>query len=334
MKRFLITILLFVGIPQILLVGIYVWTDPFRCLHAFDINDVDATNRDYLSTELFLRNDPMYHYNSFIFASSRGGGMNTYQWKQYLPDGAQPFLFQAWSESLTGIEMKINYLNEHNIPIDNALILFDIPGSFVDRQVLSDALSMKHYTYMGKSKFEYNAKQFYNFIQKPSLWISNIKNTIRGVRIPYQSDTITNDYYASNRDNFDTIPQQDSLQNCSEIVRTSFISKVEHNKSNSQSISDPQITECFKKQLEHIKRIFDENKTDYYIILTPGCCYTEPSINPKDLSILQEIFGENRVYNYTGKNAYTEDYNNFSDPGHFGLRVGYQIIEDIYVNKE
>ena len=79
MKRFLITISIGIAIPLVTLIAIYLWTDPFRCLHAFDINDVDITNREYLSTELFLRNEPIYHYNSFIFSSSRGGGMNTYQ---------------------------------------------------------------------------------------------------------------------------------------------------------------------------------------------------------------------------------------------------------------
>ena len=91
MKRFIITISLSIVIPLILLAGIYIWTDPFRCVHPFDINDVDATNREYLSTELFLRNYPTYHYNSFIFASSRGGGLNTYQWKQYLPEGRRRY---------------------------------------------------------------------------------------------------------------------------------------------------------------------------------------------------------------------------------------------------
>ena len=95
MKRFIITITIGIAIPLVILLAIYLWTDPFRCLHAFDINDVDATNREYLSTELFLRNNPTYHYNSFIFSSSRGGGMNTYQWKTYLSEDAQPFLFQS-----------------------------------------------------------------------------------------------------------------------------------------------------------------------------------------------------------------------------------------------
>ena len=335
MKRFIIAILLFVAIPFVLLVGIYVWTDSFRCIHAFDINDVDATNREYLSTELFLRNEPMYHYNSFIFSSSRGGGMNTYQWKQYLPEGAQPFVFQAWSESLTGIELKLEYLSEHQVPIDNALILIDIPGTFKEEQLPHEALSMKHYLFTGQSKFEYNAMQFWNFIQKPSLWVSCAKRKKQGVKKPCISDTITNDWERTNKDNYSVLPPQDSLKHCSEMTRRTFLAKWEH-ASKDVEVSKPLINRKFEKQLRYICAILDANHTDYHIIVTPAPCYTNPAINPRDLEMLKEVFGAERVHDYSGKNEMTEDYNNFSDPGHFGLRVGYQIIEEIYgiVNSE
>ena len=329
MKRFLLTILIFIAVPLILLVGIYLWTDPFRCIHDFDINDVDATNREYMSTELFLRNNPTYHYNSFIFSSSRGCGMNTYQWKQYLPDGAQPFVFQAWSESLTGIEMKLNYLNEHQIPIDNALLLFDIPGTFDDEQIPTRVLAMKHYMFTGHSKFEYNVVQFWNFIQKPSLWSQSINKRLRGTKIACESDTITNDFEASNRYNYTELPQQDSLKQCSKMTRRTFLAKIEH-VSGDVKISEPLINEQFEEQLRHIRTILEANHTDYHIIITPAPCYTNPAINPMDLTVLYEMFGAERVHNYSGKNMFTEDYNNFSDPGHFGLRVGYMIVEDIY----
>lgn len=329
MKRFVIAILLFISIPLILLAGIYVWTDPFRCIHAFDINDVDATNREYLSTELFLRNEPTYHYNSFIFSSSRGGGMNTYQWKQYLPEGAQPFVFQAWSESLTGIEMKMNYLNENHIPIDNALLLFDIPGTFDDEQIPTRALAMKHYLFTGQSKFEYNAMQFWNFIQKPSLWSQSIHKRLRGTQIACETDTITNDWEASNKDNYTELPQQDSLKNCTEMTRRTFLAKWERN-NGAVEVSEPLITENFERQLQHIRSILYANRTDYHIIITPAPCYTNSSINPEDLELLETIFGAERVHDYSGKNVMTEDWQNFSDPEHFGLRVGYMIVEDIY----
>lgn len=329
MKRFVITILVFIAIPLILLVGLYLWTDPFRCLHAFDINDVDATNREYLSTELFLRNEPIYHYNSFIFSSSRGGGMNTYQWKQYLPEGSQPFLFQAWGENLTGIELKMDYLNRHGVPISNALILFDIPGTFNRDQLSKKALGMKHYIFTGQSKFEYNAIQFLNYIQKPSFWVSSMKNKVQDVRIPCESDTITNDWVRTNQYNYAELPPQDSLKQCSDMTRRTFFEKIAHSGEVVQ-VSEPLINEHFEGQLRHIRAILEANHTDYHIVITPAPCYTNPSINPHDLEMLQEIFGVERVHDYTGKNEYTEDYNNFSDPSHFGLRVGYMIIEDIY----
>lgn len=329
MKRFVLTILLFIAIPLILLVGVYVWTDPFRCLHAFDINDIDITNREYLSTELFLRNDPTYHYNSFIFSSSRGGGMNTYQWKEHLPEGSRPYLFQAWSETVTGIELKLEYLSEHHIPVNNALILLDIPGSFKDEQLPHEALSLKHYIFTGQSKFGYNAVQFWNFIQKPSLWHQSVQKRLRGVRIACESDTITNDWDATNRDNYSELPPQDSLKNCSEIGRKTFLEKVEH-ASHEVEVSKPLISGQLETRLRHIRAILENNHTDYHIIITPAPCYTNPTINPKDLLVLQDVFGAERVHNYSGRNEMTEDYNNFSDPEHFGLRVGWLIIEDIY----
>lgn len=329
MKRFILTIVIFIAIPLVLLVGIYLWTDPFRCLHEFDINDVDATNREYLSTELFLRNEPTYHYNSFVFSSSRGGAMNTYQWKQYLPDGAQPFLFQAWSETVTGIELKLAYLNENKIPIKNALILLDIPSSFSGAQLPRQALSMKHYLFTGQSKFGYNAVQFWNFIQKPSIWIKNIKNTRNGLHSPCSTDTITNDWNVQNQFNYTDLPAQDSLNNCSEIARQTFMAKWEGAEGKVQ-VSKPLIDARFEQQFRRIKAIFDDSQTDYYVIITPAPCYTNAVIHPDDLAILQSVFGNERVRDYSGKREWTEDVNNFSDPNHFGARVGYMIIEDIY----
>ena len=283
-----------------LLVGIYLWTDPFRCIHDFDIYDVDATNREYLSTELFLRNEPTYHYNSFIFASSRGGGINSYVWKKCLPDGAQPYLFQAWSESLTGIEQKISYLNEHHIPIDNALILIDIPSTFNANQLPREALSMKHFVFTGQSRFWYNTLQFTNFIQKPSFWRKSISKKWHHVRLSCPSDTITNDWYNSNRLNYTELPPQDSLKECSEIGRKTFFAEIERSKGN-LSVSEPLITKQYEGQLRNMKSILDANHTDYHIIITPAYCYTNPAINPQDLELLQDIFGVERVHNYTGK---------------------------------
>ncbi len=255
--------------------------------------------------------------------------MNTYQWKLYLPEGAKPFLFQAWSETITGIELKLNYLHEHHVPIDNALILIDIPGSFKQDQLPHEALSMKHYIFTGHSKYMYNVMQYLNFIQKPSLWRKSVKKRIGGVRIACESDTITNDWDGNNCTRYMELPPQDSMKQCTEMTRHTFLTNWEHS-DKVVEVSRPLIVCKYEEQLRHVKYILDTSHTDYHVIITPAPCYTNPSINPADLAILQSIFGAERVHNYSGQNAFTEDYNNFSDPGHFGVRVGYLIIEDIY----
>lgn len=328
MKRFVITILCFLGIPTLIILGIYLWTDPFRCLHPFDINNTDATNREYLSTELYLHNRDSVRYNSFIFASSRGCGLNTYQWKQYLGEDAQPFLFQGWSETLTGEYLKLQFLDKSNVQIKNAILMFDIPGSFGKQQLSHKALDMKHYIFTGGNRCTYNAYQFFNFVQKPSSWIKSIKK--RDSKEPYYADPISNDWEANNRNDYMELPPQDSLKNCSATTRNSFYTKINGKSSIEMNVSSPVISKSMESVLEEIKKILDKQQTKYTIILSPAICYTSSSVNPIDLQILERIFGKDNVYNYTGLNEFTTDINNFSDPGHFGRRVGFLIIQDIY----
>lgn len=334
MKRFLKCIVLFFGAPLVVLLGLYLWTDPFKCLHQFDINNVDNTNREYLSTELFLRNEKSQHYNSFIFSSSRGCGMNTYRWKNYLSPDAHPFIFQAWSETLTGIEMKMSYLDEHQVPLDHVLIMLDIPGAFKKEQLSCEAMTMKHFLFTGKSRISYNAAQYFNFIQKPSLWWSSIKKRVVGSKEFCHSDTITNDWNKDNKYSCTGIPEQDSLRDCSEMSRQTFFAKIAHRKNEGIAVSEPLISKSFEDQLRHIKTILDGNKSDYYVILSPAYCYMNPAVNPEDLEKLKVVFGEDRVYDFTGKNEMTDDYNNFTDPNHFGQRVGWMILETLYGAKE
>lgn len=331
MKKFLIRILLFVGFPIFVLAVVYVITDPFKTLRPFSFQYFDETNRDYISSELFLKKNPIYHYNSFIFGSSRCCGFNTYHWKHYLPLGASQYLFQAWGETLSGIEQKIDYLDKNGNSIDNAIVLFDIPGSFVKIQLPKEVLAIKHYRFSGQSKLAFQACLFKGFAQRPSKWCSSIKQYFNPSIKVFPADTISNDWEVGNRNADISIqPPKDSLMLCSAKTRAVFFKEIE-NKTDSDLVENaPQITSAFYGQMNHIKEIFDKHHTDYRIIISPAYCYNHPRINAEDLKIIQNIFGQDKVFDYSGKNDITMDYNNFSDPNHFGLSVGWQIIEDIY----
>lgn len=330
MKKFIITIACFFMIPIITLLSIYYWTDPFKILKPFDINDIDATNREYMSTELFIKNKESIKYNSFIFGSSRAGGFNTYTWRMYLEKEDQPYLFQAWSETLTGIYLKLDYLDKNDINIDNAILLFDIPSTFASKQLPTEVLTLKHYHFTNTSHCQYSMTQFYNFCQKPSLWISSIKKKISNTKIPYSADLVTNDWDPTNKENYNYLLKQDSLKSCSEKTRNTFLYNHEKDKNLPQKISKSLINDDFLTILEDIKEILYKHKTNYHIVISPAICSSNPRINQEDLAIIEELFGKDKVHNYSDCNDITNDYNNFSDPNHFGLRVGYIIFEDIY----
>ena len=320
------------GLPILLLFAIYLYTDPFCTIRDFDLSNVDDTNREYQSMELFLRNKDKYAYDSFVFASSRGSSINTYTWKMYLPDEAQPYLFQSWSETLTGIELKIQYLYENNIPIRNALVLIDIPGTFVENQLSHESLTLKHYLFTGQPRWMYNGIHFCNYIQKASLWVESIKKSIGQVSYPLMSDTITNDTYAKNKLDYMFLPEQDSMKSTTNEVRQNFSLRIANKSIDDAQMSPRLINSKFISQLRNIKYIFEQNKTNYQIIIAPGFCYTTQYINSEDLILLKDIFGENRVHDYSIPNELNMDYNNFIDPGHFDLHTGFIMLQEIYTD--
>lgn len=302
-------------------------------LRPFSLNYFDATNRDYVSSELFLHNDPSYHYNSFIFGSSQCCGFNSYHWKHHLSNDSRQYLFQAWGETLTGIEQKIDYLDKNGNSIDNAIVLFDIPGTFSRNQLPKEVLSIKHYKFSGQSPLAFQACLFYGFAQKPSKWLSSIKQYFNPSIKTFPTDTISNDWVINNRNTDIGIqPPKDSLKSCSARTKAVFLKEIEDKTDLDLKENKPQITGVFLGQLNHIKAVFDKHHTDYRIVISPAYCYTHPKINAEDLRIIKEVFGKDRVFDYSGKNEITIDCYNYSDPNHFGLSVGWQIIEDMYAS--
>jgi len=314
MKRFIIKILCFFGIPLLFIIASYIITDPFGTIKPFSLFYKMSPNREYQSFELFKHNFKKQRYNSFIFGSSRGCGLNTYQWKKYLSKSSKPFLFQAWGETLTGIYQKIAYLRNKNIRIQNAIILIDIPGSFSKKQEPTEAIGIKHYELSEKTKLYYQSNLFIAYL-KPSEIYNSINAYYHKNPTVINFDTITNDWNKNNK-YIKTCPKQDRTLN-----KDKFISV-------SETISSPLIDKNMKIVLDSIKKIFNENHTIYKIIVTPA--YTKEKINPKDLEILQKLFDKKNVYNYSGNNEITSDKYNFMDINHFDGIVGWKIIEEVY----
>lgn len=322
------------GLPMMLLVADYIITDPFKMLRPFSLDHCSELNRDYLSSELFLRNDSIYHYNSFIFGSSRCCGLNSYHWRHYLPEGSRQFLFQAWGETLTGMVQKMDYIDSNGNDINNVILLLDIPGTFREKQLSQDIPVIKDYRFSGQSQLAFHASLFRGFIQRPSFWVSSFVQWMGQATTCFPADTVTNDWDNSCKDwDVRKQPVRDSLSNCTAKTKAAFLLTANHHTEADLKVSEPLITKAFLQQLLHIKAIFERHHTKYKVIVSPAYCYAHPEINRTDLVMLQVVFGKENVFDYSGKNDITVDCYNFSDPEHFGASVGWQILEDIYNRK-
>lgn len=331
MCRFLKRIAVLLLIPLLLLAAVYFITDPYKTLRPFSLTYFDSTNRDYLSSELFVMNYPEQSYDSYVFGSSRGCGINTYQWRKYLPTGSNQFLFQAWAETVTGIDQKITYIDDHHYPLKNVLILIDIPSSFSRHQLSHHAMSIKDPRFSHQPRWIHQSLLFYDFIQKPSEWRRAVRKWWYSVPPVVTFDPVSNDWEKENKDrDINNPPKKDCLRNLSKKAKDVFLRDYVDNPSIALPEGKTVIDEPMIVVLKHIKEVLDRNETDYRIIVTPAYGYKYPVITKGDLDVLNSIFNEERVFDFSGRFDITLDYNNFSDPNHFGQNVGWQMLEEIY----
>ena len=79
--------------------------------------------------------------------------------------------------------------------------------------------------------------------------------------------------------------------------------------------------------LKEIKRLLLKNKTKFKVVLSP--LYEQTKFNPHDLQILKYVFGKN-LYDFTGKNRFTDKITNYYESSHFRPSVGDSIMKIIY----
>jgi hypothetical protein len=80
--------------------------------------------------------------------------------------------------------------------------------------------------------------------------------------------------------------------------------------------------------LKKISEIFKAQNTNYKIIIAP--IFDQREYNPIDVEILKVYFGEDKIYNYSGKNKFTEPISNYYEASHFKPSVGRAILQELY----
>jgi hypothetical protein len=318
--------------PVLLLAVVYVISDPFKVLYNYEsfYKSGDPLyiilNRDYVSTETFIRNYPTHKYDSFIFGNSCAIFFEVKDWETAIgPKNC--FHFDASAESIYGIYKKINYLAACNIQIRNALIVLD-EGTLQNTDDSRGHLIMKHPILSGRNRyafqFEY-VKSFFDFdfleglllyklpngekkytdalFENPPMDYDVESNEIKFTVFEKMIQTNPEDYYGSHR-------------------------RVFYRRDTIQRFSGSAIHSEQKWMLNEILRILRNAGADYRIVISP--LYDQMKFNSEDLDFLIKTFGKEKVFDYSGINHLTNDMYNYYETYHYRPHVARWIIDEMY----
>lgn len=335
-KLRLIFQILVIAIPVISLLIMYVVDDPFRVLFSYnkytnyytqDLPQIPV-NRDFVSTEVFLRNYKRQKYDSFIFGSSRSLFILCSEWKRFITGSC--YHFDASGETIFGISGKIHFLKSLNVKLANCIIVVD--PFLLNVTTNSDShLGIKHPLVSGESRLTFQYVSVSTFLSN-KFFIPYLFNKL-GVKTPkfleypaffdkrgFIYDTLSNDIYFSS---VDRQLRQDEDGFYKEYDKTFF-----YRDSTKKVYAGKVIDFEQKKLLNYISSVFVSDSTDFRIIIYPN--YNEEILNADDLNTLQDIFGKRNIFDYSGINKFTTDKHNYYDSVHSKPFIGNEILENIY----
>jgi hypothetical protein len=331
LKYFFKKVLLFCS-PFLVIILVYIISDPFKILYKYDNyysyeNYFIYKNRDFVSTEMYLKNHRKYKYDSFIFGSSTCLFFQPSVWRKYISTSNNIFSFDASGENMVGIWSKIKFVHKNDDSIKNTLLVFDTDNTFAKFRN-EGHIFMKHYKVYPSSKYKFHYKSLLSFLNlkflvgfvhyKLSHHFYSYMNNLFDDRY-YYFDLVTNELYFEGPLNE---LKTDSLKYYKKRIN------IFYHRINEPVEIHSQITESHIQMLREIKEIFNEDSTNYRIVITP--MYDQISFNRDDLKVLQNIFGEKNIFDFSGINNYTVKESNYYDPYHFKQYVGVDILRLIY----
>ncbi|MFT3754050.1 MAG: hypothetical protein QM800_14630 [Paludibacter sp.] len=330
MKRFIVKILL-VSLPLFgLLLFIYIFINPFKVIGYSNqfYPSVVGLNRDFVSTQTFIENNKQNNYDSFILGNSRSIFYQINTWKRYI-GSFNCFHFDASGESLSGVYLKLRYLELAGSKIKNVLIVLD--GSLLEQTSKKEGHSFLSHPALGENNwisFQYAyLKTFYSY----DFLIAYSDYLITGQIKQYMKDAfLLTDVFPEYTMRYNEI-KYTSIENSIKSNSKSYYEqkKVIFYQRDSVPVKSPQVV--FHEQitiLSKMKQIFDRHHTRYRIVISP--LYNQNQFNRNDLIVLDKIFGSNNVFDFSGKNQYTNNITNYYETSHYRPIVANAIMKVIY----
>ncbi|MBR5083907.1 MAG: hypothetical protein IKX33_04835 [Prevotella sp.] len=334
MRRFINNSLLF-AIPFLILLGCYIWFDPFKVIWNYDIyyikGDGGSLNRNFVSTMNYLNRYKQHHYDSFIFGNSRSLCYRIEEWKKYIPQQSSCYHFSESGGSINGIYYKLRLIDEKGEKIRNALLVMDYT---LLRHLEQDGRPfimppvLDHY----RNFLTFHAEHFVQWMDVRFLYYWT-KYELTGKFTPEMTGFLakgTNYQYYDPVTNEEPRLWEDSLIAAGNYYNKSRLKEFKEKQTPSMAreyLSNPRQ----RDGLRDIRRMFDKHHTDYRIVISP--LYDQVQLNTNDLQILYDIFGRDRVFDFSGVNKWTSDYHNYYEWSHYLPAIADTIMARVYHDK-
>jgi len=332
MKVFLKRLMLF-SIPILLfcliIVGSFFMFDPFMILRNYEEfnTTIVNVNSDYVATERYLKHKQKY--DSILFGSSRAGsGFNIPSWGKAIKAPNTSYSFAAFNESIFGILGKVRLIDEEGGTLKNVLLVFDSDLTFSKYRNSTGHLFIKHPRISKETKQSFIMVFLKDYISS-GFFIAYLDYKIFRTKRDYMKDQLMLHKELNNErlNLFDcSIRNKQILEDEEEYFRKPIF----YERGTAVIVCERKIKVKGIGFLKEIKEILSKHKTDYRIAISP--LYDQKQINPKDLSTLEDIFGKEYIFDYSGHNRITDDKHNYYETSHYRPMVGELIISDIYLD--
>lgn len=315
--RFTIRALL-IALPVVVTaVAVYIATDPFKVIRSYDCYLPDPVenpvrigiNKGVVTLDSYLRNtsgDPSHPVNAMIFGSSISCYYDTDEWVSLLHASAgdtvpiRAMHFDSSGETPRSLAHKVNFLAKRDALPDYALIILD--PLILNRDADDSPFAIDPPTFFpGPAHFIKYHYTFFRAATNADFLKSMIYARITGQpdnighNPIFESQPIVYDRHA----NQETIPQWDSI--IAADPEKFYLSHPLLPPADTITISAPVLTDSKVEAFSSIAQNFSARSTDCRIIISPN--RRGVSLSPADLLILQNLFGEDRVFDFSASHA-------------------------------
>jgi hypothetical protein len=341
MKKFLINIAAFTSIGVFLLgltVISYFVFDPFQVLYSYDSYFSNkeviklGKNKDFISTTTFVNNinRKKISYDSFLFGNSRSIFYETADWKKHIGGESKCYHFDANGEGLFAISKKIELIKKEGLRLKHVLLFLDYKTLTQTKPATGNHLFVMTPTLLNNENFFNFHITFLRTYLKPKFLMGYLDYKLFKKLRPYM---LKGQIFEDNPVEYDVETNEVKFDYFEQLIASNQYYTPERMavfyQRDSLETEHPAIIGPKQKNiLQKIHKIFERDSTDYNIIIHP--LYDQKKLSQEDINYLRQLFGENRVFDFSGINDITKDYNNYYEQSHYRPHIARKILDEIY----